>query len=142
MHVIYDLILNKAGLVSIIFLFIIIGAPYLHPYYRQIIHCKLTPIIRSNLKIKPTILVQMTQEKIFTAVSFGEDQCASPRGLYAVTHPSSLLKFIYLLHLTTKPAYSTSSVTWLTLRPVRTEIMTRVLLMLEWMVVDSTGHFW
>lgn len=79
MHVICDLILNKAGLVSLIFLFIIIGAPYLRPYYQQIIHCILTPIIRSNLYIKPTILVQMPQEKIFTAVSFGEDQCASPR---------------------------------------------------------------
>ena len=79
MHVIYDLILNKAGLVSIIFLFIIIDAPYLHPYYRQIIHCKLTPIIRSNLKIKPTILVQMTQEKnIYSRVLWGGPVCFPP----------------------------------------------------------------
>ena len=43
--------------------------------------------------------------------------------------------------ISTKPVYSTSSVTWLTLILVLSDIETKVFLMSGWMVADSTGRF-
>ena len=111
MHVIYELIRNKAGLVSLIFLFIMIVcsilAPILSPYDPLEINAYNTLKAPDSTHYFGT---DATGKNIYSRVFWGGPVCF-PQGLYALTHPSSLLKFIYLLHLTTKPAHSNSSVT-------------------------------
>ena len=70
----------------------------------------------------------------------GRGQCTPPGPIYKASplhHTSSSSSSC----ISTKPVYSTSSVTWLMLSPVLSDIATRVRLRSGWMVALSTGRF-
>ena len=57
-----------------------------------------------------------------------------------VCSPPPLYSSSSISCMPTNPLYKTSSVTWLTLMPVRSEIVTRVRLRSGWIVAESTWH--